>query len=327
MIILIAGGAFAFFAFQKPDPSTQGVSQISSTTTPTTTTVSVAPDAWAYQGIALTANDAPNILMADVIRLESGGYRMYYNTGRKGAASIQYAESSDGLTDWTVKGTVLTGGSAPTDDDYIIGGSRVLHLQDGTYRMYYRATPDYGEKDVPSYSIYMATSPDGKTFTKYGVAIPNVREETTSTFSIVGHGAFYQLEDGTFAGFFSGNTLATKQQPSDLFFTTSQDGITWATPTMLYRGVHDPTAIKTSDGYIVIAMHLKDWIGIAASEDGKTWPKEMDRVSLSDAEGNSMNNQFIGDLSIVLTETDDILLYSNYANGNERGIAQYTQEK
>lgn len=286
---------------------------------------------WQFQNVVVgqsAGNETEvNVLMSDVIRLTDGSYRMYYNAGGKGKSLINYAESADGKTNWTVKGTALTGGSNSTDDDYIMGGSRVIALADGTYRMYYRATPDYTTMSTPSYSIYLATSADGKTFTKTTAVIPNTREDATSNLSLAGHGAFYQLADGTYAAFFSGNTVDTAKAPSDLFFTTSIDGLIWDEPTMLYRGVHDPTVIKTDDGYIVAAMHLKDWVGAAYSGDGTTWPTQLTQFEITSAEGGSLDLNVIGDINLAAGADGSLNFYTNYNSGSDHGIAYYTDAR
>ncbi len=265
-----------------------------------------------------------NVLMADVVLLPDGTYRMYYNAGGKGTGSIKFANSVNGDT-WTAGGTALQGGSSPTDDDYIIGGSRVLQLKDGSYRMYYRATPEH-EGSIPSYSVYMAQSDDGKTFTKYGVVIPNTREDAASTLVLAGHGAFYQMEDETFAGFVSGNAVASNSVPSDLFFTTSADGVSWKTPTVAYVGYHDPTVVKTSDGYFLLAMYLKKWVGIGFSADGIDWSVALEPVELLGTDGKTADLQPIGDLSTVVAPDGSLLLFSNYGNPGDRSIMRYVQQ-
>lgn len=281
--------------------------------------------AWTMRGSALgqtagNESDA-NVLMADVLRLPDGTYRMFYNAGKKGTGSIKYADSPDGAV-WTAAGTALYGGTHPDDDDYIIGGSRVLRLQDGTYRMYYRATPEYGN-DMPSYSIYFATSVDGKTFVKHGIAIPNTREDASSTLALAGHGAFYQMPDGTFGAFFSGNDASASRAPSDLFFTTSDDGITWEEPERAFTGFHDPTVVQTEDGYIVVAMYLKSYVGLGYSEDGVNWSKELEPIAITDANGDSIDLMLIGDLSTAVGPDGSVMLFSNYVDNGKNVIAQY----
>lgn len=273
-------------------------------------------------GRSVGNEDDPNILMPEVILLPNGTYRMYYNAGGKGTGMIKYAESANGLDDWEVQGVALEGSSDPDDWDYVIGGARVLPLADGGYRMYYRASTDYENGTAPYYVMLSAYSEDGTSFTKEeGIRMSNVYEDEDSAFSLVGHGAFYELEDGSFGCLFSGNLIGD-EGPSDLFMALSEDGLTWTiNEEVLYDGYHDPTITKTEEGYVLYTGFLTQDIMRTVSPDGLTWP-DLEKIAFVDENGEVVDSHTsAGDTGAVTTEDGGVLLYGNYFFNDKRSIA------
>ncbi len=151
------------------------------------------------------------IASPDVIKLDSGSYRMYY-MGVAGGAPNHYilsATSSDGLT-WTKEsGYRLTTGG--TYDSGQVHNPEVIKLDDGTYRMYYFGS----ESGSSAYRILSATSSDGLTWTKES----GVRIERDSTSDQVCYPDVIRLSDGSYRMYYS-------KSGGNILSATSSDGLT-----------------------------------------------------------------------------------------------------
>jgi len=112
----------------------------------------------------------------DVIKLSDGRYRMYFQN----AGLIKSAISSDGLTFTDESGTRIdkTNSENLTFDN--VAAPTVAQLDDGTFVMVYRGTINtrYASNTPnPSTQVLMwATSTDGLTFTKKGLAVDSRSE-------------------------------------------------------------------------------------------------------------------------------------------------------
>ncbi|HHT9116524.1 MAG TPA: hypothetical protein ACFYEL_08650, partial [Candidatus Wunengus californicus] len=254
----------------------------------------------------------------DVILLDNGNYRMYYDQ----MSFIKYAESSDGVS-WTIKGTVLQGSSDPSDREYSVKGPSVLKLPDGRYRMYYQSGPQNQPMEEPKYHVRSAISQDGVNFTIEGVRIEISSVDSSSPLKLAGHGTYFIASDGTYVGIFSGN-FKDEMGPSELVMATSSDGLTFGNFRMLYEDWHDPIVIKVSSGYRMYATYLLEEQGTALSSDGLTWPSQMTQVSFVDSSGNILTEgeQGVGDFGGVLQPSGTVRLFSNYGNPSEN-IAYY----
>lgn len=256
-----------------------------------------------------------SLIMPNVIRLTNNTYRMFYNAGKPGESVIKWSFSTDGLT-WSQSGIALRGNSQPTDREYIIGGASVVQLQDGRFRMYYRATGQFGDGQMPQYHIRSAISTDGYNFTReQGVRIDITPFAPNSMFKLVGHSNFYFLpESQTYAAVLSVNTN-NDNGPSDLYIGYSPDGLTWSNFRLLYADVHDPVVIRKDGQFILYAMYLKNYTGKAVSTDGVNWPRNMERIYAYDLDGK--DKPLIGDNGGVVTRDNKLLLYGNYFSGLE----------
>lgn len=267
-----------------------------------------------------TAGTIPT--MSEVIELPTGTFRMYlntqYNFGQKHC--ISYAESPDAIN-WTMIDTVFCGPTDTTARNFILGGPSIIHMQNGQYRLYYRCTQKFSVS--PNYHVRSAISSDGINFTQEGIRIDIKPYLPTSPFYLVGHGSYYQLSNGSFAGIFSGNPdTSTLIAPSSLIHGTSTDGLTWGNYTFLYQNHHDPIVIKKNSTYHLYAMDLAKKMVKATSSDGLTWPATTDSVSFIDSAGTPMlinNTKRIGDVGGLTMPNGDIYLYTNYSGNNPSG--------
>ena len=114
----------------------------------------------------------------DVVKLPSGQWRMYFQNG----GVIKSALSTDGLKWADEAGTRIDKGQPGFDLDNV-GAQSTIRLDDSTYIMVYRGTinESYATKEkLPNQDMHIyfwATSKDGLTFEKKGLAIDS-RNET-----------------------------------------------------------------------------------------------------------------------------------------------------
>ncbi len=289
-----------------------GSSNVPSPSPSPTATVS---ETWILKGLALgqaIGNETQNVFMPDVLRLDSGSYRMFYGHLSAVGNSIKYAESADGIN-WTVKGTVLQGASNPADREYQISGPSVVKLADGRYRMYYQASPQSSINEMPKLYVRSAISDDGINFTKEGVVIDISAYNPGAYFSLAGHGTYFITANGIYVGIFSGNAQGYTG-PSSLYMGTSADGLTFGNFVELYKNWHDPIVINTGGSYVLYATYLREKQGKATSTDGSTWSSQMADVSFVDTWGNILTeaNSGVGDIGGLMLPSGNIRLYTNY---------------
>lgn len=297
-------------------------------------TLDEAEQIWKYEGLTVGSQIADEeeeyaIIMPDVIQVEEDRFLMYFTVTLPSGTRIDVAESPNGIDDWTIIGTALEGSDDPEDLEHVMGGARVIQLEDGTFRMYYRASPAPIFGEAPLYQIFSAISEDGIHFEREdGVRISIHEYDSSSIFTLAGHGTFYTLEDGSFAGIFSGNWVDDEEkEASDLVLATSEDGLHWENFELLYENFHDPSVVKTEEGYVLYSQLLKEDMYLAVSENGVDWPEELNmKVSFLDedncvlaAGGNA------GDQGLVYTEDGHLYLYGNYGSlkKNNSDIAVY----
>jgi hypothetical protein len=297
---------------------------------------------WKWGGLAVGTTDPPppggppptpqSLLMAEVIARPQGGFRMFYNLSRgAGREWIAYADSDDGES-WTVRGEVLESDTQPTDPRYVMGGARVVRLRDGRYRMYLRASPEHRAGEPPRYKIYSALSADGEHFSmEPGVRIDISPDDPSSPLVLAGHGAFYGLPDGRFAGIISANPVGDRG-PSDLFICQSADGLSWAGCTRLYDDFHDPVVVKRGGTYYLIAKLLDQATYYGMSSDGINWPSRdgLMRLSFFDAESRDVSGH-VGDVGAFVAPDGEIWMLSNWGRVQDRGsvstaIARFVPE-
>lgn len=274
------------------------------------------PEAWVLerQVVGVEAGNETrdgSILMADVVPAPGGGLRMYYNKSSRDGSEIRCADSRDGVR-WEAMGTVLRGAKEQTARTFLLGGPRVVALADGRFRMYTRCSPFVAEGAAPAYHVLSAISSDGLKFTpEPGVRIEIRPHDPKSILSLAGHGAFYALEDGTWAAIFSADPAAEKG-PSDLYLATSPDGLAWSGFKLLYRDCHDPSVIRHGGKFHVYAMYLRAYAFHAVSEDGRTWPERAAVLDLRDERGRDLLANNAGDFCAALDPDGSVRLYCNF---------------
>jgi hypothetical protein len=321
-----SSSAFAITTSPIPNPSPQPTPPNQSPTPTPTPSPTIGPVTgnWVLKGYAVGAHAGNQlnggVMMADVIRLDNGSYRMYYgftpNSGSP-ASEIRCADSPDAVT-WTVNATCLQGSPNPQDREYLISGPCVVKLPDGQYRMYYQACPQFtiGQEALPAYHVCSAISSDGVAFAREGVRIEINAFDPTSPMALAGHGTYFMASNGTYVGFFSGNAVGDTG-PSSTFMATSTDGLTFTGFTRKYDKWHDPVVVKTDSGYQFFATYLLEKQGTAFSADGITWPQNLSEIQLVDATGRHMTEAAdnVGDIGGIFLPTNAIRLFTNSLGG------------
>ncbi len=311
---------------QTPAPLVNYVPPTLPTKTPDTRfdlnpTITTAPknEIWLFKGYALGAlmgNESGNVLMADIVRLPDGRYRMYYGWASDPShTGIKSAVSQDGIS-WRVEqGFRLQGASDNNDREAIISGPSVLPLPDGRWRMYYQATQKVEPNYPPYFHIRSAVSTDGLTWTREGIRIDIAPYNSKTGLGLAGHGTFFAAADGTYIGIFSGN-MGTNQGPSDLIVATSKDGLSWKNFKRLYPGWHDPIVLKTKNGYVLYATRALTDQGMAVSKDGISWPSQMATITIKGQNGSiaTEGNSGVGDIGGIVLPDGTIRLYTNWGS-------------
>lgn len=253
-------------------------------------------------------------IMPEVIKIGNGNYRMYYVVESQDSSTIRYAESSDSYN-WTVLGTIMTGSLDTNDRDFRIGGPSVIELPSGQYRMYYRCSPKHVGAGSPEFHMRSAISNDGINFTFEQIVMEIQLYDTSSMFSLVGQGSFYNALDGTYCAIFSAE-VPSQIGASDLYFAKSNDGLNWTGFQKLFEDWHDPIVIKKDGLYHVYATYLTTHQGVAVSVDGYSWTAMDSTMQFQDSTGTHLtrDNAGIGDIGGVLTYGNEIRLFSNYAD-------------
>ncbi len=177
-------------------------------------------------------------------------YRTFYATSPDGLTWTKYDNSFPGIRSDTtsfngklVEGTVGTG-----DDDYIHSKSVI---KDGNeYKMWYTGS------DGTNYTIFYATSPDGKVWTKYDNSI-EAPSNTTGTngripLGLAGSGdddyvmnPSVILDNGTYKMWYSGYDGGAGGYR--IYYATSPDGLTW---TKYNNSIPDNSDTTSTDGRI-----------------------------------------------------------------------------
>lgn len=113
----------------------------------------------------------------EVIKLKDGRYRMYYQS----AGVIKSAISSDGLSFSDESGTRIDKSNSDNLEFDNVAAPSIIQQDDGTFIMIYRGTINkrYAENtpNATTQVLMWATSTDGLSFTKKGIAIDS-RNET-----------------------------------------------------------------------------------------------------------------------------------------------------
>ncbi len=276
-----------------------------------------ATERWVLQGYALgeqPANESGMVSMSEILRLDSGLYRMFYGTMGPLGSAIKYAESSDCST-WTVKGTVLSGAAERTDREFSINGPSVLKLPDGRWRMFYQSGPDMVQGEELKFHVRSAISTDGVNFARQGVAIEISSVDASSPFKFAGHGTYYLAADGTYVAIVSAH-YKDEMGPSEIVLGTGTDGRTFGNWQRLYEDWHDPIVVKNDSGYRMYLTYLLEKTGLATSVDGLHWTATPTTITFVDGQNNTLTEQDpgIGDFGAVYLANGSLRIFSNHGS-------------
>lgn len=162
----------------------------------------------------------------DVVTLPDGTFRMYFQS----AGLIKSAKSTDGLkwTDETGTRIDKTNDLSLTFDN--VAAPTVIQQADGTYVMVYRGTIDtpYVGETVPNKDtqiLLWATSPDGLTWTKKGLAVDT---RNTTLYGLGDGPELFVWEDGT--------TQLSFWTYTGVYWSKF-DGKTFSTPTKVFERI------------------------------------------------------------------------------------------
>lgn len=160
----------------------------------------------------------------EVIKLKDGRYRMYFQS----AGVLKSAISSDGLTFKDESGTRI---DKSNPDNLVfdnVAAPTTIQLDDGTFVMIYRGTINtrYAENtpNATTQLLQWATSTDGLTFTKKGIAVDS--RNSTLNGQLDGPD-IVKWDDGKYHVFVTSYTGV---------YEFTFDGTTFGTPNLAYSG-------------------------------------------------------------------------------------------
>jgi hypothetical protein len=160
VILIIGGGVWYFSFYEKKAPSTTDKSSMTSK----------GEEKWIKNETVLFEN----VTSSDTHRLDDGTFRMYFQKDGK----IVYADSGDAAT---FSAPVSTG--IDENSGKMISNPSVLQIKEGDWIMVYEEQPiqqpDSKQPPGPETqrNLLLATSSDGKSFSKAGIAIDSAKED------------------------------------------------------------------------------------------------------------------------------------------------------
>jgi hypothetical protein len=265
------------------------------------------PRVWRLDGASGPAGVGP-----DVIRLDSGMYRMFYTV----AQGIGSSWSSDGVA-WNAEpGARLESKRIDGVLNYYVSNPWTVRLADGRWRMYYQTFTSANDFS----RVGSAISADGYQF----VVEPGLRIDAgpSTGWSYAGHGRAWRAPNGWFWMLFSGNTV-DDSGASDVALANSPDGLTWTilNPHLFIDG-HDPTLLVNPDNSIsALWMYLDKAFYTSDSSDGNLWSPPA-QVFFQDENGQPPPaNALMGDVTVMRLPNGNLRLFSNWDWG---GIHSFT---
>ena len=274
-------------------------------------------EVWIKQGLVFGDSQNNNIwsqgsiVMSEIIEF-NGGYRMYYTILSPDSSQIQFADSPDGIN-WTYSGIAIKSDTSKNSLNrmWLVGAPSIIKLGTDSFRLYYSSSEYF--TGVPKFCIKSAFSTDGTNFTDEGIRIEIYPHDSLSPVQLAGHGTFFVNDSGSVTGIFSADPVGATD-PSNLFITTSPDGLNFSNFIDKYENWHDPIVIKNNGQYILYATYLNFKKGKAVSNNGINWPNQLDSISFQDSIGNVLTvaSEGIGDLGGILMPNNETWLYTNY---------------
>jgi predicted GH43/DUF377 family glycosyl hydrolase len=216
---------------------------------------------WTKRGVVMsplgTGYETAHVGFPSVLKL-AGGYRMWYG-GYDGANwRILSASSPDGLN-WTRQGLAVNIGG--TNEGLLIGSPDVVLDSDGTYKMYYNG----GNKSSQPYNfrIFMATSPDGVTWTKRGMALDiGGTYESMDVYgaTVVKNGTrYYMWYTGSVSGSPNLYRICHADSPDGYNWTKRGLAVNFGTYMADMSSVENPDVVMTENG-LEMFYGGSDWI-------------------------------------------------------------------
>ena len=222
-----------------------------------------------------TGWDSGGIHAAAVLK-EDGTYRMWYSAGNSTHSGIGMALSPDGVNwDRHPGNPLISKGPDEYDVDFIFAPT-ILHDGEG-YRMWYT-----GSDSENVWTVNLATSPDGITWTKHPEN-PVLRPEEWYEAERVGD-PWVVLDEGVYKMWYTCQNRAVNISYG-IAYATSGDGITWSkhpgNPVLLAGEegpdsgtVRDPCVVRSASGYEMWyrGIDVYDWtVCYATSGNGVNW--------------------------------------------------------
>ena len=240
------------------------------------------PPSWEKQGIVVdtdTPDDSDHARAPSVIK-DGTTYKMWYQGHDGTTYRILYATSTDGIS-WVKGGVVLDIGGLY--DSTELRGPCVV--KDGaTYKMWYTGSDGVNQR------ILYATSADGITWTKQGLAVDIGGAGET----VLAHDPEVIIDGGEYKMWYVGYDGSNNR----IFHATSVDGIVWVKQGLvmnygnLYEeiGVRTPCVLKIDDFYQMwysgkSSSFSRLRILYATSSDGMIWTKQGLALDFGDVPG------------------------------------------
>lgn len=264
IILLLAVGIGAYYFLSKKPASQQQTADNSGAMTEEEVIID---ENWVVGTEIIKASTTST----DTHKLADNSYRMYL----MGQGGILYADSTDCVTFDTAKSTGVT-----EDPGKMISNPAILEITEGNWIMIYEMAPinqpgqKQGQPGINNQrNLYLATSTDGKTFTKVGLAVDSSKED--NYFASVPD--LVKTPDGKIRMYYVSGGEATGSAIS------SDKGQTWTRENgyRLANSAVDPDVmLKTENGKTSWVMYYsnlspsKNAIYKATSTDGLKWENE-----------------------------------------------------
>lgn len=238
-------------------------------------------DTYSEKGPAATPGGGDGNTYGPEIRVEGSLWRMWYGAqGVDGREYIHYAESTDGWN-WDRKGIQHTHPEHPLIQDPSIV------VVDGTYFMYYTVAT-IGITDT----IYLATSPDGLTWTRVGRVLDHGPTGTWDDANVGRPSVLY--EDGVFKLWYDGcqglpitdivgpHIGESCASFRNVGYATSTDGVTFTKhPANPIISPAEAVHVSKYRGKYVMLHENQQGTKIALSDDGVSWTQRGFYIPLS----------------------------------------------
>ena len=208
------------------------------------------------------------------VMLDGDTYKMWYHASDGGTWRIAYATSSDGRA-WSLHGPVLSPSLAA--EGFVLAYGEVVRLRSELWMWYTGSDWNSGYARV-----FLATSPDGTTWTKRGVAL-DVGPSGSLDDRFV-YDPSVQIRDGTFYMWYTG--LSWAEFRPRIFLATSPDGLEWTKHGVVMSegeagSLDGGWSYAASVRFIAGRYHMiytgapgdfsADRLFFAESADGRTW--------------------------------------------------------